>query len=160
MSTRTAKSDVKTFQQSLNRDNETKHQYIDAENEENSSDDEQDDNDIPLVRIASDSNTNRKKKDNMEIVLMNQLVNQQNAYLKAQKKIFKLQSTIDTEEVKSRYTVLELNNVQVKLDDNRAKFAVANKKLFCSRMENYISRVVLLVYILWTIRSFVLTWLG
>jgi hypothetical protein len=103
-------SEVKNFQRSLNEDVDEKNRFINAEVEESDEDSESEG-----IRIVAPKKT--KKRSQIDTMLMEQLIAQQKAYLKAQKTIYKLRNEIDTEEVKTRYIKLDLNNAQVKVDE-------------------------------------------
>jgi hypothetical protein len=137
-------SELKNFQDNLIKDNETKFQFIDkkvdSEEEESSSEEES-------LKIVAP----RRKagKGGLDKMLLEQSIAQQNAYLKAQKAIYKLKSEIDIEEVKTRYLKLDLNNIQVSLDEEKEK----NKVLYLTQVENWSLRIAIVLYILWIVIS-------
>ena len=137
-------SELKNFQDNLIKDNETKFQFIDkkvdSEEEESSSEEES-------LKIVAP----RRKagKGGLDKMLLEQSIAQQNAYLKAQKAIYKLKSEIDIEEVKTRYLKLDLNNIQVSLDEEKEK----NKVLYRTQVENWSLRIAIVLYILWIVIS-------
>jgi hypothetical protein len=136
-------AEVKNFQRDLDGDREAKNRFVDAEedsvscSEDNSSDEEEE-----QIKIVA---PRKKKKSAIDTMLLEQTLNQQKSYIKAQKTIYKLRSEVDTEEVKMRYLKLDLNNVQVKLDEALVK----NKELFKVQIENLVLRVIIVFYILW-----------
>lgn len=136
-------AEVKNFQRDLDGDREAKNRFVDAEDdsvscsEDNSSDEEEE-----QIKIVA---PRKKKKSAIDTMLLEQTLNQQKSYIKAQKTIYKLRSEVDTEEVKMRYLKLDLNNVQVKLDEALVK----NKELFKVQIENLVLRVIIVFYILW-----------
>lgn len=103
-------SELKNFQRSLNEDDEKKGHYINAEVE-----DDTDDSEDEAIKIVAPRKP--KKKSHVDTMLMEELITQQKAYLKAQKTIYKLRTEIDSEEVKTRYIKLDLNNAQVRITE-------------------------------------------
>lgn len=100
-------SDLKDFQRSLNRNEEQKSHFVNKDN----SDSESSDSESETVRLSFPKKT--KTTNPIDTMIMEQLIKTQKSYLKAQKTIYKLQTEIDTEEVKTRYLKLDLNNAQV-----------------------------------------------
>jgi hypothetical protein len=141
--------ELKNFQTNLNSDRDAKQQYIDKQVD---TEDESitDDSDVeePIKIIAR-----RKKagKSGLDKMLLEQTINQQNLYLKAQRTISKLRTEIDIEEVKTRYLKLDMNNLQVKLDQQFDKNKEMKNEMFNVRAENFIFRVVVVLYIMWRI---------
>lgn len=132
-------SELKKFQVNLDTDKDMKNMFVEKETEDvqsHSSSEEED-----HIKIVAPRKT--KKGNPIDAMLFEQTITQQKAYLKAQKTIYRLQSEIDTEEVKTRYLKLDLNNLQVKLDDELVK----NKKLALVEFENMALRVVIVLYI-------------
>ena len=84
-------------------------------------------------------------------MLLEQTISQQNLYLKAQKTISKLRTEIDIEEVKTRYLKLDMNNLQVKLDQEFEKNREMRNEIFNAKAENFIFRVFVVLYIMWRI---------
>lgn len=109
---------LKEFQHDLNKDKETKQNFVNASDEhdeDSESSDESSDEDSHIKIVSRKA----KKKYSFESDLMERLVSQQKAYVKAQKTIFKLRSENEIEEVKMRYLKLDLNNAQVLLDEEK-----------------------------------------
>lgn len=101
-------SDLKNFQRYLDVNEDEKRHFV---NNEVVSDSDEESDTIKIVHPKK-----YKKKNGVDIMLMEQLISQQNAYLKAQKEIYKLHTEIDTEEIKTRYLKLDLNNTQVNVE--------------------------------------------
>ena len=101
-------SDLKNFQRYLDVNEDEKRHFV---NNEVVSDSDEESDTIKIVHPKK-----YKKKNGVDIMLMEQLISQQNAYLKAQKEIYKLHTEIDTEEIKTRYLKLDLNNIQVNVE--------------------------------------------
>jgi hypothetical protein len=136
-------SEVKSYQRNLNDDREAKQHFVEAEdNDETDASSEEEEH----VKIVA---PRRKKKSTIDAMLLSQSISLQQDCLKAQKTIYKLRSEIDTEDVKTRYLKLDLNNLQVKLDEELVK----NKVLFRTQVENWAMRLFILFYILWSIFS-------
>ena len=140
-------SDLKKFQSNLDSDKEAKNMFVSKEKEdsENGSNSEEDEEEH--IKIVAPRKI--KKGSAIDTMLFEQTIAQQKAYLKSQKTIYRLQSEIDTEEVKTRYLKLELNNLQVRLDDEVLK----NKTMSAVQLENMVLRVFLALYILWRLVS-------
>lgn len=141
-------SDLKKFQSNLDGDKESKNMFVNKENidSENDSNSEEEDEEEHIKIVGP---RKIKKGSAIDTMLFEQTIAQQKAYLKSQKMIYRLQSEIDTEEVKTRYLKLELNNLQVRLDDEVLK----NKKMGDVQIENMVLRVFLVLYILWSLGS-------
>lgn len=141
--------ELKNFQANLNSDRDAKQQYIDKQVD---TEDESitDDSDVeePIKIIAP-----RKKggKSGLDKMLLEQTISQQNLYLKAQKTISKLRTEIDIEEVKTRYLKLDMNNLEVKLDQEIEKNKEMKNQIFNVKAENFIFRVFVVLYIMWRI---------
>lgn len=91
-----------------------------------------------------------RKKD-PSTLLLEQLVAQQQAFLKSQRKVYKLKGEIDTNEVRERYLKLDLNNAQVEVEELKEKKKNTEKNMFYARVENWVVRLTLLAYIFFTI---------
>lgn len=144
-------SDLKKFQTNLDSDKEAKNMFVskekerceeESENESNSEEDEEE-----HIKIVAPRKI--KKGSAIDTMLFEQTITQQKAYLKSQKTIYRLKSEIDTEEVKTRYLKLELNNLQVRLDDE----ILNNKNMSAVQVENMVLRVFVVLYILWSVVS-------
>lgn len=138
-------SEIKKFQVNLDSDKEAKNMFID--NEVKSDSDNCSSEDEDKVKVI----THRKsgKKGAIDTMLFERMVTQQHEFLKAKKTIYRLQSEIDIEEVKTRYLKLDLNNLQVQLDSEIVK----NKNMSLVYVENMALRVVIVLYVLWSILS-------
>lgn len=146
--------ELKNFQTNLNMDKETKQQFVDKEiedehkfEEESISDSSSSEEEEHIKIIAP----RKKGKSGLDQLLLEQTISQQKAYLKAQKTISKLRSEIDTEEVKTRYLKLDLNNLQVKLDEEVEKNKEMNKELSKINFENMAFKAFIIFYIFWSI---------
>jgi hypothetical protein len=139
-------SELKKFQTNLDSDKEVKNMFVAKENieSEDESNSEEEDEHIKIIAPRK-----IKKGSAIDTMLFEQTIAQQKAYLKSQKTIYRLQSEIDTEEVKTRYLKLELNNLQVRLDDE----VVKNKIMSGVQLENMALRGFLVLYILWSVVS-------
>jgi len=117
-------SDLRNFQRSLNENDDEKNHYLsnqienDIENDlENDLSEEESEILSPKKSKTKTSKTKSSKTTKVDAMLMEQLIIQQKAYLKAQRTIYKLRNEIDTEEVKNRYVKLDLNNAQVRIGE-------------------------------------------
>lgn len=120
-------SELKNFQRSLDEDVEEKRRYVDAEADVTEDEDTEDEEQEAIKIVAP---RKPKKKSNVDTMLMEQLIAQQKAYLKAQRAIYKLRTEIDTEEVKTRYIKLDLNNAQVRIGELTAENQITQKKFY------------------------------
>jgi hypothetical protein len=140
-------SELKKFQTNLDSDKEVKNMFVNKERDEVSEDESiSDEEEVVQEHIKIMAPRKNKKGSAIDAMLFEQTISQQKAYLKAQKTIYRLQSEIDTEEVKTRYLKLELNNLEVKLGEEVSK----NKILSSVHMENMALRVVIVLYMLWS----------
>ena len=140
-------SELKKFQTNLDSDKEVKNMFVNKERDEVSDDESiSDEEEVVQEHIKIMAPRKNKKGSAIDAMLFEQTISQQKAYLKAQKTIYRLQSEIDTEEVKTRYLKLELNNLEVKLGEEVSK----NKILSSVHMENMALRVVIVLYMLWS----------
>ena len=133
-------TELKEFQRSLNTDEDAKRHFVDADVDEDSDEDSE----SPQIQISAPK---PKKKNNVDSILIAQLISQQQAYNKAQKIIYKLKTEIETEEVKTRYIKLDLNNAQVKIEELTEK----NKTMSKVWIENVCFRIIILFYVFWHI---------
>ena len=138
------------FQKNINEDSEVKNAFIKAENVNSDSDSEYDSDNKCKIIIPKSKN---KNKDTSQELLA-QLMNQNQVLAKMQKKFYKLKTEMDREEITSRYIKLDLNNVQVKLDENKEKLNIVKKQLKNSRIENLSFRVIVISYIVFHIYFF------
>ena len=132
------------YQKTLNEDEEMKSSYIQEENE----DSEDDTCKIVIPR-------SRKKNNDTSQELLFQLIKQNQVLTNTHKRMFALQSDLDKEEILSRYVKLDLNNTQVTLCDTKYKFKECKKKLMKSRAENWITRFIFLLYIIFHVYCFI-----
>lgn len=140
-------SELKKFQANLDADKEAKNNFVEKESSRVDSSSEESCSDEEQIKIVAPRKT--KKGSAIDTMLFEQTIAQQKAYLKSQKTIYRLQSEIDTEEVKTRYLKLELNNLQVRLDDEVLK----NKSMNSVQLENIVLRGFLMFYIVWSVVS-------
>lgn len=125
----TTQSNLKNFQRSLDENEDEKRHYVNAEVEESESDDSESENEEQeAIKIVAPRK--QKKKSNVDTMLMEQLISQQKSYLKAQRTIYKLRTEIDTEEVKTRYLKLDLNNAEVRISELTTTHQTIEKKFY------------------------------
>jgi hypothetical protein len=129
-------SDLKEFQKKLDTSFEDKEYYLNAEAESDEDEDTQ-------IRISA---PRKNKKPSIDTALMEQLILANQNVLKAQKKVYKLTSDLDIEEVKMRYLKLDLNNSDVKINEltneNKIVKQIYNKAL----IEIWFTRSILVLY--------------
>lgn len=112
-------TNIPNYQKTLNDSAESKKRFLESEtpyeSESDSSESEKE------VKVQKTVTKHRKVSNGIDMLLMEQYIQQQHQYLKAQKTIYKLKNEIDTEEVRSRYLKLDLNNAQVKIVEMKQK---------------------------------------
>jgi hypothetical protein len=137
------------YQKTLDSNKDMKTSFIDAEVDESESEDDRCEIIIPK----------RKKKRGIDTghELLFQLIDQHKVLVKTQKKMYKLQAELDKEEISTRYIKLDLNNTQVKLEDSNVKLKECQIALLHSRVENWVVRVISVVYILYTVWIWILS---
>jgi hypothetical protein len=125
-----------------NIDKETKDHFIsnEVESDSGSSDSETESENEQNIVIPIER---KRKREGINFLLMDNLTRTQERLSKAQKKIYKLKSEIDTQEVKDRYLKLDLNNREVEIE----KLKQVEAKFFYSRIENWIERTLLILFI-------------
>jgi hypothetical protein len=138
-----SQSTISSFQRNLSDSAEAKNRFLNSEiNSSTSEDDEVEEKKIakplPKKRLSS----------RIDMMLMEQYIQQQKDYLKAQKTIYKLKNEIDTEEVRSRYLKLDLNNEQVKNIELQQKVKYLNNKFSQSLSANVFLFMIILSYIM------------
>jgi hypothetical protein len=132
-------NNLNILQKSLNDDVEMQSNFLNNEvSSESESDSESDSCKIIMPK--------RKKKTDTSQEMLHQLLLQHKILSKTQKKMYKLQSEIDSEEVSTRYIKLELNNTQVKLEETKLKVKDCKTILSASQAENWITRIFLVLY--------------
>jgi len=147
-------AELKNYQKNLDTDLENKRRFVNAENEadhDSDSEVESDTENGQECRLSLAPRRSKGKTPSIDMVLMEQLMNLNKDYLKSQKKIFKLQSEIDVEDVKTRYVKLDLNNSEVKNEELKESVHNLSRKLLYSQAENWLSRTVFLVFVLWVV---------
>ena len=140
------------FQRNLNQDNELKSSYINAENsdsEDSESEIEESTNACKIVFPNSNRSKNKKLDTSQE--LLSQLIKQHQVSSNTQKKMYKLQSELDKEEITSRYIKLDLNNTQIKLEEYKEQLETSKQQLTNSKIENWTLRSVIFLYIIFKI---------
>jgi hypothetical protein len=122
--------------------------------ESNSSSDEDSDKEstTSVCKIVVPSKKYRKSSDTSHEIL-SQLLLRSNELALTQKKLYKTKSALTKEEVICRYVKLDLNNFQLKVEEFKKKLVDCRKHLFFSRVENWINRIIIVMYILWVIYS-------
>lgn len=124
------------FQKRLSKDKDVQNEFVDSKYSD--SDEE--------VELQLD--TKKKSKGYLYENIFRQLIKQQNAYLKSQKKIYELKSEIDTEEVKTRYLKLDLNNMQLEKTELQESNKTLNKELYDKKLEILVYKALILLQFL------------
>jgi hypothetical protein len=136
---------VRRVQDSLAHDNGMRRDFLDHDNDSDSSD-VSTDSEVPRDRVKV-SFPKRKKRHNMDYLLQ-ELVAQQKLYLRSQRKVMKLKTEMETEEVRTRYLKLDLNNAQVTSEERKEKLKTLKELHYYSKMENWVVRGCMLVCLL------------
>lgn len=144
--------DVRKTQEHIRDDMDIKRSFVDNKNA--SSSDESDDSLIKRDNVCLSFQPTRKKRHSMDY-LLHELVAQQKLFMSSQRKVMKLKNEIDTEEIKTRYLKLDLNNSQVEVADLTDKLDTCKNKLYISSRENWISRVLILLIVLTNLYYFI-----
>lgn len=152
MSNSKINNEVKDFQKKLDSNEENKHHFVHAEVDSDSEEVLSDDDCSPAITISHSKKKN-SDKDPISNKMFQRLLEQQEALAKAQKLVYKLKSDLNTEEIQARYVKLDLNNAQVKIEELETRQKDIERQLYNSRTENYASRGIICVYLLWMILS-------
>lgn len=146
--------EIKKYQRELDNDNEVKNSFINSSHNDSTdedSDNESSDNAIGIIPLPK-----KHKSSRLDNMLMEQLIKQQKSYLNAQKTIYKLKNEIETEEIKTRYLKLDLNNSQVKADETIEDNKKLKQDIFVSKSENFMHRGLIFLYLVYIIVNFFL----
>jgi hypothetical protein len=138
-------SNVNMFQKVLDNDCEVRSEYVNAENQS-----EDDSEESEACKIIIPTRPKKKYTDTSQELLF-QLLKQNQMLSNAQKKMYKLQAELDKEEIITRYIKLDLNNSQVKLEETHVNLKVYKKKFSDARIENWIVRCLVVLYIIFLI---------
>lgn len=142
------KDNVRIFQKNLDDNQDMQSEYINADHKSDSDSD----SDSEICKIMFPKH---KRKDNTDTSqeLLYQLMRQNEVLSKTQKKIYKLKSELGKEEITARYVKLDLNNAMVKVDEYKQKLDKTNKILHRSRVENWVWRILILLYVVFQLYS-------
>ncbi len=138
-----SQSTISSFQRNLSDSAETKNRFLNSEINSSSSEDDE----VEEKKVAKHF-PKKRLSSRIDMMLMEQYIQQQKDYLKAQKTIYKLKNEIDTEEVRSRYLKLDLNNEQVKNIELQQKVKYLNNKFSQSLSANVFLFMIILSYIM------------
>lgn len=128
------------FQKNLNSDADLQSSYINADNSDGE---------------CKNFSQTRKRTiiPDTSRELLFQLITQHQVLAKTQKNMYRLQAELDKEEISSRYTKLDLNNATVKISETKEKLVKVRHNLYHARIENWVSRVILFIYVLFQVYS-------
>jgi len=141
-------SELKNYQRDIDADHEVKRSFVDAGNEtDEESDGEDEYGNLPIQIVSQQP----KKKAHIDVMLMAQLTAQQKETFRAQKIIGKLRAQIESDEIRTRYLKLDLNNAQVKAEEETVKTKDLSTKLIKAQLEIWIVRMLFTLYIFWYI---------
>ena len=113
---------LKKFQKNLRNNRDEQECYINNSRESSSESDS--DSEGNTIRIGLKQ---RKKKKNKEFELA-YFMKAYSRIEKLQKRLYKQQTNLDSQEEKNRYLKMDLNNAQVSLDEEKDKFKELKKK--------------------------------
>lgn len=126
-------SPLNKFQKNLKEDEELKESFVTNEFESSSDDDDDEEQDRCKIVFPK-----KKKNSDTSHDLLVELIRQQKILAKTQKKMYSLQSAIDSEEITNRYLKLDLNNAQVKFTETNDKLKKCRKELKNKMIQNYV----------------------
>jgi len=138
--------ELKNFQRNLSSDNDMKSDFVNI-----GRGDLEHDNTIRVQLPRGGGET----KSSIDLRLMEELMKQQELYIKAKEKIFSLQNEVNLEEVRSRYVKLDLNNAQVKNEELTLENTSLKKENRRVRYENIFLKGFTIVVWLLTLVAFV-----
>ena len=148
----TKNDNVNIFQKSLKDDTDMQASFISAGNtilhDSNSDSDEE------TCKIVFPKQKRSKHSDTSQD-LLHELIKQQQVLSHTQKKMYKLQSAIDSEEISTRYIKLDLNNTQVKLDETTEKLNVCGKLLNKAIVENFVCKGIIIFGLVYEVYSYI-----
>lgn len=133
--------DVRNLQKKLYSDHDTVREFIDHD-KSSESDSESDVQESCRIVVPK-----RRSKHSLDFLLQ-ELVNHQKMYISSQRKVMKLKTEIDTEEVRTRYLKLDLNNAQVLADERKDRLTKMKNVLVSAQIENWIFRGLLLMAVI------------
>jgi hypothetical protein len=139
----TPSTNLHMYQKTLDGDSDMKSSFLHAENNDSDSDSESEKDTCKIVIPRS-----KKKNSDTSQELLFQLIRQNQVLSTTHKKMYKLQSELDKEEITTRFIKLDLNNTQVKLDETNDNFKECKKQLQYAHIENWTTRFIMLLYIL------------
>ena len=138
------------LQNNLNNDDEVKSSYINSKLSESESDSSDSESEKCKVIIPR-----RKKHFNANQELLTQVFTLQQTVSKLHKKMYKIKGEIDSEEIKSRYTKLDLNNLQIKKESLLKDIKDLKLAYQQSNTENMLFRFFLCVYMLYRLYTII-----
>lgn len=131
------------YQKNLDDDKEIQESFIKADVLDNESESESESEYKIVLPKRS------KKHSDTSQNLLHQLIYQNERLSKIQKRMYTIKAELDREEIINRYIKLDLNNSQINLKDMKYDFEVCNKELKYARIENWVSRISMLLYIVY-----------
>ena len=134
------------YQKSLDDDSDLKSSFVHAGKESDSDSDSDED----ACKIIIPSRPKKRDTDTSQELLF-QLIKQNQVLSRTQRKMYEIQSELDKEEISTRYIKLDLNNTQVKFDETKVKFKECKRQLSHARIENWVGRIVVLMYFIFQI---------
>ena len=147
-------STLHMFQKNLNEDTELKSSYINAENSESDSEYSDDTNEPTNACKIVFPNRSKSKNIHTSQELLSQLIKQHQVISNIQKKMYKLKSELDKEEITSRYIKLDLNNTQIKFEESKEQLETSKQHLTKTKIENWVLRSVILLFFMLKIYCF------
>ena len=145
--------DLKLFQQELDNNEDMRQGYINSKDNSDTSSESEDDiltpkyGNVPVYTTKSIKPIKQSTKN----LLLRELIKQQKLTMKAEKQNMRLQNEIDLEEVKTRYLKLDLNNAQVKLEEEKEKIEEVEGELRGKRSENLLLKVMFICSVFWSV---------
>lgn len=136
----TNQSEINQLRHKL-QDRDTRSAFVSARNITDSESEEEQRLEINLPR-------QRRHGSSSQTILLEELVKIQAKYVESQREVFELRSERDSEDVKTRYVKLDLNNAVVKAEEekeSREKFEVGFHRY---HSEAIVSRLIIIVMVM------------
>jgi len=145
-------SEVRISQENLRKRIDLQREFV---NNDVSSTDEEDfsPDETENIRVSFPK---RKTKHNSIDYLLQELVNQQKYFLASQRKVMRLKCEMETEEVKTRYLKLDLNNTQIQGQELKEQLNDCTEKLRVTTIDKWLSHVIVLILIITNIYTIII----
>jgi glutamate synthase domain-containing protein 1 len=123
-----------------------KEEFIEAEVSSPSEDDT--DSDIETVCKVVRGSSHKKNRGNTSQELLQQVIAQHTELGRVQKKMYSIKAELSKQEISNRYLKLEMGTDKVRITELREKLGIYKKTLFNANVENYVFRVIFILYVM------------